>query len=438
MRVSVIGTGYLGAVHAAGMAELGFDVVGVDVDPAKVATLQRGEAPFHEPGLEPLVRKHVETGRLRFTTDLAAVADADVHFVCVGTPQSRRSDAADLTYVDDAVARLAVHARPDSLVVGKSTVPVGTAALLADVLGEVELAWNPEFLREGYAVEDTLHPDRLVLGVRSARGEEVLRRVYAEAIAAGTPVVVTDYPTAELVKTSANAFLATKISFINAIAEICDAAGADVTTLADAIGYDGRIGRRFLGAGLGYGGGCLPEDVRALRARAVELGVGEALDFLADVEAVNARRRSRVVDLATDLLGGSVAGRRVAVLGAAFKPHSDDVRDSPALDVATRLAASGATVTVYDPAATEPARRIAPDLTYAGSTIDAAADAHVVLHLTEWPEFRALDPAQLGEVVASPHVVDARNCLDREAWEAAGWTYVGLGRPGSPQRTDAA
>jgi UDPglucose 6-dehydrogenase len=441
VRVSVIGTGYLGAVHAAGMADLGFDVVGVDVDPAKVATLQRGEAPFYEPGLEPLLRKHVEDGRLRFTTDLAEAAGADVHFLCVGTPQSRRSNAADLTYVDDAIARLAVHLTGPALVVGKSTVPVGTAQRLQATLHElagpqVELAWNPEFLREGYAVEDTLRPDRLVFGVRGPRAETVLREVYAEAIGNGTPVVVTDYATAELVKTSANAFLATKISFINAVAELCDQAGADVATLADAIGYDARIGRRFLNAGLGYGGGCLPKDVRAFRARADELGVGHSLDFLTGVEAVNARRRDKVVELTRELLGTapgfSLAGRRVAVLGAAFKPHSDDIRDSPALDVAKRLDADGAVVSVYDPAASGPARRIAPQLRYADSTLEAARGADVVLHLTEWPEFRAIDPASLAEVVAQPNVVDGRNCLDRDAWIAAGWTYVGLGRSGRP------
>jgi UDPglucose 6-dehydrogenase len=447
VRLSVIGTGYLGAVHAAGMADLGFEVVGVDVDPAKVALLQRGEAPFYEPGLEPLLRKHVEAGRLRFTTDLAEAAAAEVHFLCVGTPQSRRSDAADLTYVDDAVARLAAHlarraahdpGRP-ALVVGKSTVPVGTAQRLQATLHElagphVELAWNPEFLREGFAVEDTLHPDRLVFGVRGSRAEQVLRQVYAEAISQRTPVVVTDYATAELVKTSANAFLATKISFINAVAEICDQTGADVATLADAIGHDARIGRRFLNAGLGYGGGCLPKDVRAFRARADELGVGDSLDFLSGIEAVNGRRRDRVVELTRELLGAapgvSLAGRRVAVLGAAFKPHSDDIRDSPALDVARRLDADGATVTVFDPAANGPARRIAPQLKYADSTLEAARGADVVLHLTEWPEFRAIDPAALADVVARPNVVDARNCLDREAWTAAGWTYVGLGRNG--------
>ena len=439
MRVSVIGTGYLGAVHAAGMADLGFDVVGIDVDTAKVATLQRGEAPFYEPGLEPLLRKHVEDGRLRFTTDLAEAAGAEVHFLCVGTPQSRRSDAADLSYVDDAVARLAAHVRGPALVVGKSTVPVGTAerlqTMLTDLAGPgVELAWNPEFLREGFAVEDTLRPDRLVFGVRSLRAERVLREVYAEAIDAGVPVVVCDYPTAELVKTSANAFLATKISFINAVSEICDQAGADVVTLADAIGYDVRIGRRFLNAGLGYGGGCLPKDVRAFRARADELGVGEALDFLSGVEAVNARRRDRVVRLTRELLGAgagdTLAGSRVAVLGAAFKPHSDDIRDSPALEVAQRLHADGAVVTVHDPAAGGPARRVHPQLRYADSTIEAAESADAVLHLTEWPEYRAVDPVALAGVVARPNVVDARNCLDRDAWTAAGWTYVGLGRHG--------
>ncbi len=441
MRVSVIGTGYLGAVHAAGMADLGFDVVGVDVDPQKVATLQRGDAPFYEPGLEPLLRKHTEGGRLRFTTDLAEVVGADVHFVCVGTPQSKNGEAADLTFVEDAVARLAAHLSGPALVVGKSTVPVGTAARLQETLHELagpdaELAWNPEFLREGFAVEDTLRPDRLVFGVSGARAEGVLREVYAETIGRGTPVVVTDYPTAELVKTSANAFLATKISFINAVADICDQAGADVATLADAIGYDTRIGRRFLNAGLGYGGGCLPKDVRAFRARAVELGVGDGLDFLTGVEAVNAGRRDRVVELTRELLdiapGASFAGLRVAVLGVAFKPHSDDIRDSPALDVARRLDAEGAIVTVHDPAAAGPASRVAPQLTFVDTTLEAATGADVVLHLTEWPEFRAVDPAALAEVVARTNVIDARNCLDRDSWAAAGWTYVGLGRSGRP------
>ena len=436
LRISVIGTGYLGAVHAVGMAELGYTVVGIDVDADKVAALARGEAPFYEPGLDELLAKHSGTGRLSFTTDFAAAADADVHFVCVGTPQRRDSLAADLRYVEGAVDSLAPHLTTECLVVGKSTVPVGTAAALADRLAKIapvgagaELAWNPEFLREGFAVEDTLHPDRLVFGVTSAEAERRLREVYARTIDDGTPVIVTDLPTAELVKVSANAFLATKISFINAMAEISEVAGADVTKLADAIGHDARIGRKFLNAGIGFGGGCLPKDIRAFMARAGELGASHSLAFLAEIDAINLRRRQRVVDLVRELAGGTVANHRVAVLGAAFKPQSDDVRDSPALNIAGQLHLQGARVSVYDPKATENARKIFPTLPYAESALDACRDAHVVLHLTEWQEFRDLDPVELARIVETPVVIDGRNCLDAEAWRAAGWTYRGLGRP---------
>jgi UDPglucose 6-dehydrogenase len=418
------------------MAELGHAVVGVDVDANKVATLTRGESPIYEPGLDALISKHVAAGNVTFTTDFAAVANADVHFVCVGTPQRHDALAADLTYVEAAFDALAPHLHRPCLVVGKSTVPVGTATRLTDRLtkaapvgARAEVAWNPEFLREGFAVEDTLRPDRLVFGITSSEAELTLRQVYAPSIAAGAPVVVTDLPTAELVKVSANAFLATKISFINAMAEIAEVAGADVTKVADAIGHDVRIGRKFLNAGIGFGGGCLPKDIRAFMARAGELGASHALTFLAEVDAINARRRQRVVELAHELAGGTVIDRRVAVLGAAFKPHSDDVRDSPALWVAGQLQLEGANVAVYDPQATPNARRIYPTLDYARSVVEACRDAHVVLHLTEWPEFRQIDPATLVDVVASPAVVDGRNCLDADAWRAAGWTYHGLGRP---------
>ena len=435
-HTSVIGTGYLGAVHAVGMAELGYTVVGVDVDPVKIAALQEGHAPFYEPDLDPLIRKHVDGGRLRFTTDIAHAADADVHFVCVGTPQRRDGLAADLTFLEAAMDSLAAVLHRSCLVVGKSTIPVGTADRLAARLAEiapagqgVELAWNPEFLREGHALADTLHPDRLVFGVRSERAERTLREVYAPVIADDVPVVVTDIPTAELVKASANAFLATKISFINAMAEICEVTGADVSKLAEALGYDLRIGRRFLNAGLGFGGGCLPKDIRAFIARAGEIGAAQSLAFLAEVDAVNLRRRERAADIALEMVGGSVTGKRIAVLGAAFKPDSDDVRDSPALTVAGQLHLQGATVTVHDPKAMDNARRIFPTLTYAESTIAACRHADVVLHLTEWSEFREVDPAVLGEVVNRRNVVDGRNCLDAGAWRAAGWSYRSLGRP---------
>lgn len=432
----MIGLGYLGAVHAASMAKLGHDVVGVDVDASKVEALAAGKSPFFEPGLEELLTEVGETGRLSVTTDMADVAGAQVHFVCVGTPQSADGYAADLTYVDAAVSELAKHLGPDDLVVGKSTVPVGTAARLADVVAGAQpgaiLAWNPEFLREGFAVKDTLHPDRIVYGVpdgeRGERAAALLDEVYATPLSEGIPRIVTDYPTAELVKVAANSFLATKISFINAMAELCEVAGGDVTQLADAIGHDARIGRRFLNAGLGFGGGCLPKDIRAFMARAGELGAGDAVEFLADVDDINNRRRARMVDLATEVLGGSVEGARIAVLGAAFKPDSDDIRDSPALDVAARLGQLGARVTVTDPEAIENARRRQPQLHYEQDVEDALRDADAVLVLTEWRQFRELDPVRAGELVARRTVLDGRNALDREAWTAAGWTYRALGR----------
>jgi UDPglucose 6-dehydrogenase len=436
LRLSVLGTGYLGATHAACMAELGFDVIGMDVDEAKVAMLADGRTPFYEPDLEPLLRKSLDSGRLRFTTSYAEAATADVHFLCVGTPQRKGSYAADMRYVDGVVDGLAPHLDRPTLVVGKSTVPVGTAARLQQRLADLapageaaELAWNPEFLREGFAVEDTIKPDRLVVGTQSERAEALLREVYASAIAAGVPFLVTDYATAELVKVSANAFLATKISFINAMAELCEATGADVTQLADAIGYDARIGRKFLNAGLGFGGGCLPKDIRAFMARAGELGVDQALTFLKEVDAINMRRRSHVVDRARAALGGSFLGTRVGVLGATFKPNSDDVRDSPALNVAGQIQLQGAQVTVYDPRGIDTARALFPTLGYADSAVAACEAADLVLHLTEWQEFREMDPAVLSDVVAEKKIIDARNALDPARWRAAGWTYGSLGRP---------
>jgi len=438
MRVSVFGTGYLGATHAAGMAELGHDVIGVDVDPAKVERLSRGEVPFFEPGLPELLSKHVKSGRLRFTTDASEAADADVHFIGVGTPQKRGEYAADMTFVDAVIETLAPMLERPTVILGKSTVPVGTAARLAARVRELapvgdqaELGWNPEFLREGFAVEDTLRPDRQVLGVdkeRPGRIETVAREVYAEIIGRGTPFLVTDLPTAELVKVSANAFLATKISFINAISEVCEATGADVLELADAIGYDERIGRKFLGAGLGFGGGCLPKDIRAFQARAGELGVDEALAFLREVDSVNLRRRQHVLDLAERELGGTIAGRTIAVLGAAFKPNSDDVRDSPALDVAGRFHLMGADVKVYDPQAMENAKAVWPTLTFSASMTDAVSGADAVVVSTEWKEFRDADAVQLFAEAKGDLVIDARNCLNVEEWRAAGWRYRGMGR----------
>jgi UDPglucose 6-dehydrogenase len=435
LRLSVIGTGYLGATHAACMAELGFEVIGLDVDPAKVATLTGGHVPFYEPGLDEVLARNIEAGRLSFTTSFEEVgAFADVHFICVGTPQSAGAQKADMSQVFGSVASLTPHLRPGALVVGKSTVPVGTAAELDEQLAKtaadgVEVAWNPEFLREGFAVEDTLRPDRLVIGVRSARAEQLLREVYAPVLAEGVPMIVTDYPTAELVKVAANSFLATKISFINAMAEICEAAGADVTQLATAIGYDPRIGNRFLAAGLGFGGGCLPKDIRAFMARAGELGAEDAVAFLREVDQINLRRRAATVDLAREALEGSFRDRRITVLGASFKPDSDDVRDSPSLDVAVAMSNSGADVVVHDPKGLVNAERVYPHMTYVQDLRAALTGAELVVLGTEWREYRELDPATVNDVVRERRVIDARNALDPQAWRNAGWSYRALGRP---------
>lgn len=435
MRMSVIGCGYLGAVHAAAMASLGHDVVGIDVDEGKVADLTAGAAPFFEPGLAELLEGGVRSGRLRFAADPAAASGAEVHFLAVGTPQSDSGPAADLRFVDAAIDGLLPHLRPGAVVAGKSTVPVGTAARLARRIAEsgATLVWNPEFLREGWAVHDTLRPDRLVVGAedspQGAAAVDLLRRVYAAAIDAGSPFLVTDLATAELVKGAANAFLATKISFINAMAEVAEAAGADVTLLAEALGHDPRIGRRYLGSGIGFWGGCLPKDIRAFAARAEELGRGQAVSFLHEVDAINLRRRDRAVSLVVGALGGLVFGRRIAVLGAAFKPFSDDVRDSPALEVAVRLRGLGADVVVTDPAAIENARARHPQLGYAASRDDALRDADAVVVVTEWDEYRReLTPQHAGGLVRGRIVIDGRNCLDAEAWRSAGWTYRGMGR----------
>ena len=437
MKISVIGCGYLGAVHASAMAELGHEVVGIDVDPAKIAALSAGRTPFFEPGLPEVLTSAMASGRLRFSTDIADAAGATVHFVAVGTPQKQGSYAADLTYVNSAVETLLPYLNSGDLVVGKSTVPVGTAARLADVIEAsgtgAALAWNPEFLREGFAVQDTISPDRLVYGVPAGEAGEravaQLNEVYASAMATQTPLVVTDYATAELVKVAANAFLATKISFINAMAEIAEVSGADVTQLADAIGYDARIGRRFLNAGVGFGGGCLPKDIRAFTARAEELGRGESVAFLKEVDSINLRRRQRVVDLAVNALDGNVFNAKVAVLGLSFKPHSDDVRDSPALDVAVQLRGLGADVVATDPQAIENSRSRHPQLTYNSDIEATLRDASAVVLVTEWPEFKNIDPVWAATLVQTPTIVDGRNTLDAAKWRAAGWTYYGLGRP---------
>ena len=436
-NLTVIGCGYLGAVHAACMAHLGHDVVGIDTNSSVVELLGAGKAPFYEPGFQELLEDALATGRLSFTTDISAARGRSVHFVCVGTPQRHGENAADMSHVNAAVGALVPHLSAGDLVVGKSTVPVGTARRLADVIAAAQpaalLAWNPEFLREGFAVQDTLHPDRLVFGLPAGptgdRARAMLEDVYAAPLADDVPCVITDYATAELVKAAANSFLATKISFINAMAEVCEASGADVVQLADAIGHDARIGRRFLNAGLGFGGGCLPKDIRAFMARAGELGADQALAFLREIDSINMRRRVRMVDLAREVCGGSIVGKRIAVLGLAFKPDSDDVRDSPALSVAAQMQLQGASVVVTDPKAVENAQRRWPDLCYVGSPEEAATGADLVLLLTEWDQYLRLDPEEFGALVGARRILDGRNALDPVAWRRAGWTYRALGRP---------
>ena len=432
LRVSVIGTGYLGATHAACISSLGFQVIGVDVEPAKIELLSKGKVPFYEPDLEELLEAEIKSGRLTFTTDFQAIADADIHFICVGTPQQANSLAADMRFVDAALDAIAPLAKDGSLVVGKSTVPVGTAQRLRERLAKVnpkvELAWNPEFLREGFAVEDTLRPNRLVVGVTSDAAENKLKDLYKSNLDAGTPWVRADLPTAELVKVAANSFLATKISFINAMAEICEAAGGDVTVLAKAIGYDPRIGNRFLQAGIGFGGGCLPKDIRAFMARAGELGAEQALEFLREIDSINLRARQRVIELVRSDLSDDLRGKKIAVLGAAFKPDSDDVRDSPALDISAQIQAAGASVVVHDPKAIENAQKRFPALSFESDIEKTLKDADLVLHLTEWKIYREIDPAKVKSLVAGAIMIDGRNALDRDKWIAAGWKFRALGR----------
>ena len=432
LKLSVIGTGYLGATHAACMASLGFEVIGYDTETSKIELLSKGKVPFYEPELEDLLTEQIKSGRLTFTTNINDLADADVHFICVGTPQIKGGNAADLKYVDSALEAIAKIVKPGGLVVGKSTVPVGTATRLRSRLLELnpkaDLAWNPEFLREGFAVEDTLRPNRLVVGVVNDSAEKILKEVYASNLKENTPWVRADLPTAELVKVAANSFLATKISFINAMAEICEAAGGDVTVLAKAIGYDPRIGSRFLQAGIGFGGGCLPKDIRAFMARAEELGAKQAVEFLKEIDAINLRARQRIIELVRKDLSENLQGKKVAILGAAFKPDSDDVRDSPALDIAAQIQAAGAVVIVHDPKAIANAQKRFPALQFAEDINSTLKDAEIVLHLTEWKIYREINPAEVKSLVKSAIMIDGRNALDRELWQSAGWKFRALGR----------
>ena len=432
LKISVIGTGYLGATHAACMASLGFQTIGIDTDHEKIESLKKGELPFYEPELPELLREQIKTGRLTFTEDFQAASDADVHFICVGTPQKNGSNAADLTAVNSAFESLIKVAKPGSLIVGKSTVPVGTAQKLSELVNskakDVELAWNPEFLREGFAVSDTLNPNRIVVGVTSDAADKKLQEVYSKNIKDGVPWIKADLATSELVKVAANSFLATKISFINAMAEVCEAAGGDVTVLAQALGHDPRIGNKFLQAGIGFGGGCLPKDIRAFMARVEELGASEAVEFLSDIDAINLRARKRLIEVIRSKYSPDLKSMRIAILGAAFKPDSDDVRDSPALDIAIQLDASGADVVIHDPKAIEKARERFPLLNYETDLTKTLTGATLVLHLTEWREYRDLEPAEIGKLVKEKNLIDGRNALDREKFRAAGWKFHALGR----------
>jgi len=432
LKLSVIGTGYLGATHAACMSSLGFEVIGFDTEVSKIELLSKGQVPFYEPGLEELLAEQIKSGRLSFTTNINDLADCNVHFICVGTPQVKGGNSADLTYVNSALESIAKLVKAGGLVVGKSTVPVGTAARLRNRLIELnpkaDLAWNPEFLREGFAVEDTLKPNRLVVGVVNDSAENILKEVYASNLKESTPWVRADLPTSELVKVAANSFLATKISFINAMAEICEAADGDVTVLAKAIGYDPRIGSRFLQAGIGFGGGCLPKDIRAFMARAEELGAKQAVEFLKEIDAINLRARQRIIELVRKDLSDNLQGKKVAILGAAFKPDSDDVRDSPALDIAVQIQAAGAIVTVHDPKAIANAQKRFPVLNFSIEINDTLKDAEIVLHLTEWKIYREIDPVKVKSLVKNATMIDGRNALDRQLWRNAGWKFRALGR----------
>ncbi len=433
MKITVIGLGYLGATHAVAMAKIGHQVIGLETNEEKLDSLRSGKAGFYEPGLDEALVEQLAAGRLTFQSKHDEnTASAELHFICVGTPQNKGSDSANTSYLFSAVRDLAPILHKDALVVGKSTVPVGTAALLTEELNKLvdfdaQLAWNPEFLREGTALEDSLKPDRLVVGVNSQFAEAKLREVFASMISSGVPFIVTDIPTAELVKSAANAFLATKISFINSMAEIAEVSGANASALAEAIGYDERIGNKFLRNGVGFGGGCLPKDIRALTARAEELGVGQAVSYLKEIDQVNLRRRVRVIALLKSELG-ELSGKKVLVLGAAFKPDSDDIRDSPALDIALLAKKAGAEVIVHDPVSLPGVRSKHPELICVEDLHEAFSGVDAVVLATEWKQYRELDAKSIADTVSNRLVIDGRNVLNVKAWQQAGFKVLALGR----------
>jgi UDPglucose 6-dehydrogenase len=434
MRIAVIGTGYVGLVSGACFSEFGVSVVCVDQDEAKIARLRRGEMPIYEPGLEALVAANTAAGRLVFTTDLtAAVEGAEAVFIAVGTPSRRGDGHADLSYVFAAAEAIGRALSDYAVVVTKSTVPVGTGREVAAVLRRTrpqagfDVASNPEFLREGSAIEDFMRPDRVVIGTDSERARNVMRQLYRPLYLIETPMLFTDIATAELIKYAANAFLATKITFINEIADLCERVGADVQDVARGIGLDGRIGRKFLHAGPGFGGSCFPKDCRALVRTAEEAEA--ALAIVATVVRVNEARKGRMADKITAACGGTVAGKSLAVLGLTFKPNTDDMRDSPSLEILPRLVAGGATIRAFDPEGIAEAKKLMPDLIYCTDAYATMDGADALVLLTEWNEFRALDLARVRGLLATPLVIDLRNIYQPDEMAAAGLSYLSVGRP---------
>lgn len=433
MRIAVVGTGYVGLVSGACFSEFGVEVVCVDQDKAKIACLQRGEMPIFEPGLEALVAKNAAAGRISFTTDLtAAVAGAEAVFIAVGTPSRRGDGHADLSYVFAAAKEIG-HALTDyAVVVTKSTVPVGTGREVATILrsarpqGGFDVASNPEFLREGSAIEDFMRPDRVVIGADSDHARAVLRALYRPLYLIETPIVFTDIETAELIKYAANAFLATKITFINEIADLCEKVGADVQQVAKGIGLDGRIGSKFLHAGPGFGGSCFPKDCQALVRTARE--AQSPLSIVETVVLVNDARKSRMADKIISACGGSVAGKTLAVLGLTFKPNTDDMRDSPSLSILPRLSAAGAAIRAFDPEGIDEAKKLLPDLVYCADAYETMEGADALVLLTEWNAFRGLDLDRVQSLLATPLVIDLRNIYQPEEMVAAGLSYVSIGR----------
>ena len=434
MRITMIGSGYVGLVSGACFAYFGHDVVCVDKDASKIARLKGGEMPIFEPGLEKLVADNVRAERLTFSTNLSdAVASAEAVFIAVGTPTRRGDGHADLSYVYAAAAEIAKAITHYTVVVTKSTVPVGTGREVARIIREAQpvadfdVASNPEFLREGAAIEDFMKPDRVVIGVESQRARDVMATVYRPLNLIQTPMVFTNIETAEVTKYAGNAFLATKISFINEIADLCEKVGADVHDVARGIGLDGRIGRKFLHPGPGFGGSCFPKDTLALAYTAREVDAPQTI--VEQVIQVNNTRKKRMAKKVIDFCGGSVAGLTIGVLGVTFKANTDDMRDAPSLDIVPALQAAGAKVVAFDPEGMHEAARLLPGVTFAKTAYDALTDADVMVVITEWHEFRGLDPRRIKEAMRKPRIVDLRNIFDPDEMRGQGFAYEGIGRP---------